>query len=372
LEFTAGKMGDHLVSKGIVIQRTVPYAHEQNGKSERYIRTLEEGGQALLAGSGLPMTFWLDAVLTRQYLCNRLPTSTLPNDVTPFESITNGRKPDLSHLRVWGCDCYVAIPSELRPKAGFKRFQAIFVGYEDHRIGWRVRDLKGKYSFSNDVIFNENLSGRLGIPRSPSSPVLDDLPQASSPRLRRVGSRTRTIAGQAYDDILRLKEFRRVERERKRLKSSNGAANGGAADVGVVDVGVHGDVAENVAALGDVAEVVGCHKDGGVSGEFISYLVSSSFPDQVETDSMETLEPDIIANHCLSALVPSAQSIQRSSSSFDLSKVPFSYSDAIARPDASIWRSAMARERLSLHEMGAFEEVDLPAGERTIGLTAVF
>ena len=73
LEFTAGKMGEHLLSKGIVVQRTVAYAHAQNGKSEHYIRTLEEGGQALLADSGLPMSFWLDAVLTRQYLCNCLP-----------------------------------------------------------------------------------------------------------------------------------------------------------------------------------------------------------------------------------------------------------------------------------------------------------
>ena len=129
LELTAGWMGEHLMSKGIVIQRTVPYAHEQNGKSEWYIRTLEEGGQALLAGSSLPMSFWLDAVLTQQYLCNRLPTSTLPNNVTPFESLTNGRKPDLSHLRVWGCDCYVAVPDELRLKAGFKRFRVIILIY---------------------------------------------------------------------------------------------------------------------------------------------------------------------------------------------------------------------------------------------------
>ena len=41
-------MGDHLASKGIAVQRTVPYAHQQNGKSERYIRTIKEGGQALL------------------------------------------------------------------------------------------------------------------------------------------------------------------------------------------------------------------------------------------------------------------------------------------------------------------------------------
>ena len=163
LELTAGKMGDHFHLKGIVVQRTVPYAHQQNGKSEHYIRTIEEGGQALLADAGLPMSFWLDVMLTRQYLVNHLPTSTLPDNLTPHEVLSNGHKPDLSHLHVWGCDCFVAVPDELRAKAGFKRFQAIFVGYEEHRVGWRVCDLHGKYSFSNDIVFNENSSGRLGV-----------------------------------------------------------------------------------------------------------------------------------------------------------------------------------------------------------------
>ena len=58
---------------------------------------MEEGGQALLADSRLPMSFWLDAVLTRQYLINCLLMSTLPDDITPFEVFT-GRKLDLSHL----------------------------------------------------------------------------------------------------------------------------------------------------------------------------------------------------------------------------------------------------------------------------------
>ena len=68
LELTAGPMGDHLALKGIVVQKTAPHAHSQNGKSERYIRTIKEGGQTLLANYGLPMSFWLDAVLTSQYL----------------------------------------------------------------------------------------------------------------------------------------------------------------------------------------------------------------------------------------------------------------------------------------------------------------
>ena len=118
LELTAGQMGNHLTSKGIIVQHTVPYAHQQNGKSKCYIHTIEEGGQALLADAGLPMSFWLDAVLTHQYFVNRLPTSTLPDDTTPFEVISNGCKPDLSHLHVWVCDCYVAVPDELHAKAG--------------------------------------------------------------------------------------------------------------------------------------------------------------------------------------------------------------------------------------------------------------
>ena len=34
LELTAGRMGNHLASKGIVVQRTVTYAHQQNGRCE--------------------------------------------------------------------------------------------------------------------------------------------------------------------------------------------------------------------------------------------------------------------------------------------------------------------------------------------------
>ena len=77
----------------------------------------------------------------------------------------HGAKPDLSHLRVWGCQCFPAIPPELRTKAGPRRYEAIFVGYEDNRIGWRVCDLAGKYHFSRDVVFNENTPGHLSPTR---------------------------------------------------------------------------------------------------------------------------------------------------------------------------------------------------------------
>ena len=120
-ELSEGLMGTHLRNRGITIQVTAPYAHQQNGKAERYIRTIEDDMQTLLADSGLPFSFWGWAVRTAQYLRNRLPTTVLPAGVTPYESYHN-RKPDLSHLRVWGCQCFVLIPPELRSKGGTSSF----------------------------------------------------------------------------------------------------------------------------------------------------------------------------------------------------------------------------------------------------------
>ena len=381
LELTAGKMGAHFASKGITLQRTVAYAHQQNGKSERYIRTIEEGGQALLADSGLPMSFWLDAVLTRQYLVNRLPTSTLPLNTTPFESLTNGRKPDLSHLRVWGCDCYVAVPDEIRGKAGPKRFRAIFVGYEEHRIGWRVRDLAGKYSFSNDVIFNENLPARLGVPRSLPSLPLDDVPSA---RPLRQHPRIRTVAGQAYDDVMELKRYRDTERQ-NRLLSKKHVVDGGALDGTLITSSGGANVASagassggaNVASTGALLSFTEGLADLSPSSDdidsLLSFIESSSFPDPIDTESLLEIERDLIHSF-FSFSDPSVFKAFSPpfSRPFDLSKPPLSYTEAVARPDAHIWHSAMDRERKSLEDMKAFEEAELPKGERAIGLKWVF
>ena len=159
-ELVQGAFKAHIVARGISPQVTVPYAHSQNGKIERYLRTLEETAQTLMADSALPPSFYGDAVLTAQYLHNRVPTSTLPALRTPFEGM-EGVKPDLSHLRVWGCQCFPLIPQEIRIKGGPKRYEAIFVGYEEGRVGWRVRALNGKYHFSRDIVFNEGTPGNL-------------------------------------------------------------------------------------------------------------------------------------------------------------------------------------------------------------------
>lgn len=63
---------------------------------------------------------------------------------------------------------------ELRTKGGPRRFEAIFVGYEENRIGWHVRDLSGTYHFSRNIIFNKSQPGRLGTPQPLCGPPVDN------------------------------------------------------------------------------------------------------------------------------------------------------------------------------------------------------
>ena len=342
LEFTAGVMGRHFQSKGISVQVTAPYAHSQNGKAERYVRTLEDGGQTLIADSGLPASFWGDAVLTVQYIRNRVPTSTLPDNKTPFE-VFFGKKPDLSHLRVWGCQCFVAIPSELRTKGGPRQFEGIFVGYEEGRIGWRVRDLQGRAHFSRDVIFNESSVGRrVRLPRA--------LPPPADIAVRPSRQRILDIAGDRFAKALDLSNSIRSSRD----PVPGGAVGGGAP----IPLRRSRRVAARLPLAASATEAL--------SADLVS--LTAVFPESLDTDLVSSLSLEMEA---LSFLA-SSPSASTPASRWDLRKPPVSYTEACARPDAPAWRAAMDREIASLREMDAFAECPLPHGRRLLDLKWVY
>lgn len=159
-KFVSNELHDYLISQDITHQATAPYAHQQNGKAECYIRTIKDLAQAMMAWSGLPMSFFGDAILTTQYLWICLPTSTLPSLTTSYK-VMEGNKSDLLHLCIWDCHCFILYPSEVQIKGSEQRFEAIFVGYDKNCLSWRVQDLNRKYFFLKDVIFDELVPGHL-------------------------------------------------------------------------------------------------------------------------------------------------------------------------------------------------------------------
>lgn len=117
MEFRNKNMDRYLESRGIKRETTAPYTPEQNGRAERDNRTIIEGARTMLYAKGLPLNLWAEATNTAVYLMNRAGSSGTEEEKTPYE-LWVGKKPNLKHLRIFGCDAYMHIPKQLTTKPG--------------------------------------------------------------------------------------------------------------------------------------------------------------------------------------------------------------------------------------------------------------
>lgn len=150
-EYTGGALTGWLRDKGITHQTTTPYTPQQNGDAERYNRTVIEQVLALLADSGLDAKYWAEAAVTVNYVSNRVTQR--HRDGTPYEAF-HGSKPDVGHLRVFGCRAWVRVPGELRRKLDARAVAGTFLGFGFGQKGWRVL-VDGRVVTSRDVRFDE-------------------------------------------------------------------------------------------------------------------------------------------------------------------------------------------------------------------------
>lgn len=77
---------------------------------------------------------------------------------TPEEAF-NGVKPDISHLRIFGCPIYIHVPKEKRLKLEASGRKGIFVGYSETSKAYRIY-IPGQrqIELSRDVIFEEGIA----------------------------------------------------------------------------------------------------------------------------------------------------------------------------------------------------------------------
>jgi hypothetical protein len=99
-------------------------------------RTLMEKARCMLSGVGLGQEFWAKVVGTACYLVNKSPSSML-DDKTPQE-VWTGKKPSLTHLKVFGCEAYVHVPKENMSKPNKKVEKCIFIGNKDGLKGYKL------------------------------------------------------------------------------------------------------------------------------------------------------------------------------------------------------------------------------------------
>ncbi|KAJ9563184.1 hypothetical protein OSB04_008344 [Centaurea solstitialis] len=130
-EYLSDEFDNHLMECGIVSQLTPPYTPQMNGVSERRNRTLLDMVRTMMCHSSLPVSFWGHALETAAHILNRAPTKSV--EKTPYE-LWKGKKPNMSFLKIWGCEVYVKRPTseKLKPKSD----KCFFVGYPKTTVGY--------------------------------------------------------------------------------------------------------------------------------------------------------------------------------------------------------------------------------------------
>ena len=88
---------DFCAQHGIIHETIAPYLPQSNGMVERKNHTLKEMMNAMLISSGLPQNMWGEAILSANYLLNKLPKKKAKK--TPYE-LLKGMKPSYKYLRV--------------------------------------------------------------------------------------------------------------------------------------------------------------------------------------------------------------------------------------------------------------------------------
>ena len=102
----------------------------------------------------LPNYLWREAVRHATYLINRVATRSLEG-MTPYEALRD-RKPNLKHLKVFGCVCYGRTEAAGRKKLDDRSRALVHLGTEPDSKAYRLLNPVSKQIVvSRDVLFLE-------------------------------------------------------------------------------------------------------------------------------------------------------------------------------------------------------------------------
>jgi len=126
-----------LKKHGIIHSYSAPRTSQQNDVVERKNTSLEELDRIMLNESNIPKYFWADAVYIVSYVLNKTLIRPILKK-NPYE-LYKGRKPNISHLRVFGCKCFILNNGkDNMGKFDPKSDEGIHIGYAINGHAYRV------------------------------------------------------------------------------------------------------------------------------------------------------------------------------------------------------------------------------------------
>jgi hypothetical protein len=154
-EYTSKEFVNFCKDVGIKRELTTPYNPQQNSVVERKNRTIMEVVKTMIHDQDLPMCLWAEAAMATIYVQNRLSHSAL--GLKTQEEMFTGKKPEVSHLKIFGCPVFIHIPKEKRNKLEPSGKKGIFVGYYEVSKAFRIYIPSHHHiEISRDVTFDED------------------------------------------------------------------------------------------------------------------------------------------------------------------------------------------------------------------------
>lgn len=155
-EFTSRAFADFCREQKIRHEYSAPYIPEDNGKIERIWGTVVNMARSMVNNASMKKQYWGFALKAAFYIKNRCLHAAIGQ--TPYEAF-HGVKPDVSHMRVFGCQCFIL--EEVRKKLDPKATEGVFLGYSNYSNAYivSVPSPTGQHRvyLSRSVTFNENV-----------------------------------------------------------------------------------------------------------------------------------------------------------------------------------------------------------------------
>jgi hypothetical protein len=367
--------------QGFSMQYCAPYFQQQNGVSERFNRTFEEGVLSMLSAAELPRTYWTHALAQFVWCKNRVASASLPT-MTPYEA-WHGRRPSVAQARVFGCMALFYIPKDKRRKWGERAQWGLHLGISSQHKAWVFESLEGNIIITPTAFFLEAMTKKqFHELHNNHMTQLKELLTAASEKFLSLedgdansqgGSNAAAEPGTTLHDAVLPEEA---------AQHDSGTTQ---EEAGVRDNSATANTTRGARSMSDNAGFAPPQKFGDVMGwDGLVAAVSDDIlvEDEADEQQMQMQVTNAKWSLCCVLLAATAEGVLGEiyvdslaalvPSTSDLPPEPQSLKEALEGPHADRWMEAIKAEWDAIMERGTFTLEMLPPGKRPVGCKWVF
>lgn len=402
-EYSSKDLAHFLNNNGITHEFTTINTPQHNAHAERIIRAIVELTRAMLFHANLGLHFWKYAAMTAVYILNKraIPShdgSFEDYSKTPHELYTNNGKPNISHLKVFGCDSYAHISQgatgilrKLDPRAA----KCIFLGYSYmYRDGYIFYDIqRHKLIYRRDATFYEDqftcgrdsevfTFGAINSTESKSQNIYinksnvnhsqsdkSNLNSQQSEYFNQYNSQRIRHSSEPSLESPVVNESNNKRHSHSNVKESNIQSTQESSNIDNMDERLDRSQSSSTSTSSQKLQSVNESSNDQTSTIHHSTSAANESSSAHTNESSIHMPPD---EEMSSLAHPHSSYHSLQASTLNIPEDPFTYEEAINAPDREHWIKAMQEEMDALQQHQTWKLVSLPVNSHAIGCKWVF